>query len=120
MYSRYLRGTLVVAIIGLLAGCGNSIDGKPPNVTTSAVVEKTEKTTRYNTAFGSYSTSYLLYLEDSPELRFVSIIRKIDEDALTRTIGGRVEIKCYRSDPKDYCYATNYQFQGRELLEASK
>jgi hypothetical protein len=107
-------------IIGLLAGCGESVYDKPPNLTTSAVVEKIEKTTRYNKAFGSASTTYFLYLTDgAPELKYLHIGRKIDEDDLARSIGQRVTIMCYRADVQSDCHATNYQFQGRELIQPS-
>jgi hypothetical protein len=109
----------VLTVTGLLAACGGSVEGQ--DVVTSAIVTKAEEIT--HRAYGSWWTEYFLRLEGaSPEeLRYLYISgKKIDKKDLARTIGERVDIKCHMQNPKAYCYATSYQFQGRELIQATK
>jgi hypothetical protein len=92
----------------------------PPNVIGSAIADKITKETRYSKAFGDLSAVYEVRLRDaSPaDLRSVNVSGKIEEDDMARSIGQRVAVKCYRDNPGDFCYASSYEYGGREFVPA--
>jgi hypothetical protein len=106
-----------------LASCNESVWNKSPNVIGSAIVERIERDTRYNTAFASSSTVYDVKLSDGDPayLKRVKVSGKTIEDSdMARSIGIRVAIKCFREDPGSSCYASSYSFDGRELVVQAK
>jgi len=108
----------------LLAACSSppSPWQQPPNVTSEAVVEKIVRESRSSKAFGEISSEYTVYLSDAdtPDLRYVYVTGRAEEGDMSRTIGQRVLVKCYREKPGDYCYASSYSYQSRELVPSRK
>lgn len=108
----------------LLAACSGppSPWEQPPNVTSEAVVEKIIKESRRSKAFGEISSGYTVYLRDADtsDLRYLDVTGRAEEGDMSRTIGQRVLVKCYREKPGDSCYASSFSYQGRELIPPRK